>query len=386
MKYTDENIRYPYIFPVFYGLIYMSLAVFSIFLPVYLDSLKYSGTQIGILLALGSFIALFSQPLWGIVSDRSNTKNGVLKLLIVASSTIMLMFYFSSSFYYIFFTIVILSFFQSSIFPISDAITLEYMISTKWKFGPIRLAGTLGYALMAVLAGSIIKTNISGIFVISFLLGLITFFVAFRVPKIKGHQSEGKRVSVLELFKNKELMIFMGFTVTIHSTLAYYNTFFGIHYKEMGASNSLLGWAIFIASVSEVFFLLLGDKVIGRFGIKRTLLGAGFIAVIRWTLLGLINNIYIIMISQVLHGFTFIVLAYSMATYINKKVHKELRASGQTLNAVICLGLSRIIGSIGGGALSDKIGINQVFIYSSFMVTISLCIFGFIFVKFKDEK
>ncbi|MDQ2085496.1 MFS transporter [Herbivorax sp. ANBcel31] len=379
MKNTQHMKNYPFIFPAFYVLIYMALAVFSVFLPVYLDSLEYSGTQIGILLAIGSFVAIFSQPFWGIACDRAKTKNSVIKLLLIMTSFIMLLFYLSESFYYLFFILVILSFFQTPVFPISDAITLEYMAPTRWKFGPIRLAGTMGYALMAVIAGAIIDKNISGIFFISFLLGLVTFSSVFKIPKVKGHQATGRKISIIELFKNKELMIFMGFTVAIHSTLAFYNTFFGIYYTGIGADSSLLGWAIFIASVSEVFFLLWGDRVIDKLGIKSTLLGAGLICAIRWGVLGLSNNIYIIMLSQVLHGFTFIVLAYSMATYINNEVPKELRASGQTLNAVICLGLSRIIGSIGGGIFSDFVGVKQVFLYASLIIFLSLCIFKLIF-------
>jgi len=76
---------------------------------------------------------------------------------------------------------------------------------------------------------------------------------------------------------------------------------------------------------------------------------------------GLINNIFAVLALQILHGFIFIVLAYSMATYINNEMPPELKASGQTVNSVIGLGISRIIGSTGGGVISDLIGIRQVF-------------------------
>jgi len=52
---------------------------------------------------------------------------------------------------------------------------------------------------------------------------------------------------------------------------------------------------------------------------------------------GLINNIFAVLALQILHGFIFIVLAYSMATYINNEMPPELKASGQTVNSVIGL-------------------------------------------------
>lgn len=93
----------------------------------------------------------------------------------------------------------------------------------------------------------------------------------------------------------------------------------------------------------------------------------------------MIDNIYLVLVLQILHGFMFIVLAYSMATYINNEVPPELKASGQTVNSVIGLGISRIIGSTGGGAVSDLIGIRQVFFLNSVVVLVSIIVFASIF-------
>jgi PPP family 3-phenylpropionic acid transporter len=80
-----------------------------------------------------------------------------------------------------------------------------------------------------------------------------------------------------------------------------------------------------------------------------------------------------------MHGMNFVVLTFSMATYINKEVPKELRASGQTMNGLIGLGLSRIIGSMGGGFLSDLVGTRQVFLYVAILDFIAVAVFGSIF-------
>ncbi|WP_010248409.1 MFS transporter [Acetivibrio cellulolyticus] len=373
--------RYPYCFLIYYALNFMATAVFGVFMPVYLKSLNYNNGQIGVLLALGSFVALFAQPVWGVASDRAKTKNSILMFLLFSSNAIIILFRLSTNYYYIFCLLIILAFFQTPINAISDAITLEHMAGTRWKFGPIRFAGTMGYACIAVIAGIMVKKNINGIFFLSFIIGLVVFIVSFSMPRVQGHQSKANKISIMQLFKNRELMILIFFTVTVHITLSFYNAFFSIYYKDMGADSTLLGWAIFIASVSEVFFLFKGDKIIEKLGIRNTLLGAAIIAVIRWLLLGVVSNIYIILVMQVLHGFIYIVLSYSMANYINKEVPKELKASGQTLNSVITAGFSKLIGNIGGGMLSDVIGIRQVFLLGSLIILFSIAIFYGIFIK-----
>jgi len=70
----------------------------------------------------------------------------------------------------------------------------------------------------------------------------------------------------------------------------------------MGADNTILGLAVFIGSASEIIFLVFGDRIIKRLGIKFTLFGAAVVAVVRWASLGLINNIFAVLALQILHG------------------------------------------------------------------------------------
>ncbi|WP_198430859.1 MFS transporter, partial [Rhodococcus rhodochrous] len=54
-----------------YNFFYFSLlSIFISFLPVYLAFRGVSPAQIGILIGMGSFIGILSQPFWGMVSDR----------------------------------------------------------------------------------------------------------------------------------------------------------------------------------------------------------------------------------------------------------------------------------------------------------------------------
>jgi len=385
--YNFKNLRtYPFYFIVYYLLMFMGFGVYSVFMPVYLDELGFDNSSIGTLLSLGSFVGLFAQPLWGVVSDRSKSKNNVLKLLVFLSSLGILLLGASGNYYYIFSVMLVYSFFQTSMVPISETITLEHISSKGWKYGPIRLAGTLGYAIMPVLAGVMIKNNTNILFFLCFVLGIMTFLSIFMLPKVEGHQSSGKKTSLWELLKNRELMLLLGFTIVTQITIGYYNSFFSIYYKEMGADNRILGWATFISCISEIIFLVIGDKIIKRFGIKLTMICAAFVAVIRWLFMGIVNNVYFVLVLQFLHGFTFIVIAYSMALYINEKVRDELKASGQALNSAVGTGFTRIIGSIAGGMLSDYIGIRNVFVLSSIAVLISIIIFVPIFMTISKKS
>jgi PPP family 3-phenylpropionic acid transporter len=73
-----------------------------------------------------------------------------------------------------------------------------------------------------------------------------------------------------------------------------------------------------------------------------------------------------------------------MATFINREVPNELKASGQTLNGLLNLGAARIIGSFVGGIASELLGLEKTFMYNSIIALICIVILFFAFVKSKS--
>lgn len=143
----------------------MGNAVYGTFLPVYLKHIGLSQASIATLLSFGPLVAILAQPIWGSIGDRSENKNKVLQMLLLGSAVSALLFPLSNTYVYLLLIICLTTFFQTSIYPLSDAITLEYLSQTKWAFGPIRLAGTIGFALMSVACGVIAQKHIDSIFI-----------------------------------------------------------------------------------------------------------------------------------------------------------------------------------------------------------------------------
>jgi PPP family 3-phenylpropionic acid transporter len=202
------------------------------------------------------------------------------------------------------------------------------------------------------------------------------------LPRVKGHQSKSNRVPVWELLKNRELVLLMGLNLVVQITLGFYYSFFSKYYtSDLGASNALLGWGMFLSSISEVPFLLFADRILKKIGVEYTLTSSSLFMALRWLLLHSITNIYVLLFVQVLHGVNFIVFSFSLATYINNKFPKELKASGQAMNGLINLGLSRILGSMLGGVLSDAFGIKNMFLYNSVLAAVTAVVFCVIFIR-----
>lgn len=363
-------------FALYYAVSYMSTAVFNVFIPLYLNSLGYSRSVVGTLLALGPFAALVLHPAWGLLADRARSKNTVLAGLILGAAAAVLLFPLSSSLPLVLFFLFLFSAFQASIIPLSDAITLERAGQSGWSFGPVRLAGTVGFALMAVVAGFSARWRIGSIFPLYAVLGLLAFLVLLRLPKVRGHQSAGPRFPPGRLFRSRALVLVLAFHFLLQFTLGFYYSFFAIHLKELGGDASLQGWAVFITATAELPFLLNADRILARLGLRRTLLLAGGILSLRWLAFYLVSDRFLLMALNATHGVTVIVFIYCLATFINRHVPRELRASGHALNAMLCIGAARILGSVLGGVLSDRLGIRPVFLLFSLVAAVSVAVFA----------
>lgn len=367
--------QYMFYFVALYTLFYMSNAVFGTFVPVYLNHIGFSQTAIGSLLALGPFVAIIAQPVWGMAGDRAQTKNKVLQILVLGTALSALLYRFSPQYIYLVGVMTIFTFFQTSVGPLSDAITLEYIDKTGWKFSTVRMAGTVGYALMSVFAGMYAKRDIHGIFILYFFIAAAMFYVTFYLPKVKGHQSEGSKMSILALFKKYELVLLLGYATVLMATMGFFYAFFAIYFRQMGGDSGLLGWAMFISAIFEIPFLFFAHRIVDKLGPKFTLIGSGMVIALRWMLLYYVTNPYIILPLQALHGLSFIVISFTMVIYINKNVPKELKASGQTMFGLIGMGVSRIIATLFGGYISDQVGIRQVFYYNAWIIVIATLMF-----------
>lgn len=372
---------------LFYFFIYMNNAVYGTFVPVYFEHYGFSNTQIGLLLSVGPFIALLAQPLWGTVSDRAKTKNSVLLMLLAGSAICMLIFPLSVHFVYVLVLICLFMFFQTPVYAIGDAITLEALEQRGFgNFSLIRMAGTFGFAMMSVLFGFLAEDQINWLFPVNFAVFAVCFLTVLRFPRVEGHQSSGRKMHMGTLFRYRKLMLYMSVSFVFHITLGFYYAFYPLYFQELGATSTWIGWSMLISALSEIPFLLLSGVLFQRIPVSYILLGAGVATAIRWYVYAIIENPIWMFPAQALHGLIFIVLTVTMAIVINREVPDELKASGQTLHALLCLGVARIIGSFFGGVVSEFVGMRKVFLYNAILSVLCVVVFGIVFVLQERKK
>lgn len=370
---------------IFYALIFMARGGFGSYIGLYYSSIKLSNAEIGIIASVGSFIGLFGQPLWGGICDRAENKNRILSLtLMLTALSIWFLPLSGKNFWLLVLASAFFGFFENTVIPQSDSIAIELAHNADFNFSLIRTIGSLGFALMAAVAGNIFSQNIFYIFVVFSLLRITSFFVSLWIPPVRGYKKEENLARLWDIFKDKKLVYIYLYVFLLSCTTGFFYSFHAIYSEEVGISRQLLGLGIMAGSFSQFPFMLFFDWLYKKLGIVKILLFSGLIFTIRWFLYAVALTPNTIILLWLLHGGNYMVLYLCLAEYVSTNVAKELRTRGQMVNAIILSGISSIFGSTIGGIISQAIGIGSTFLLSSVICLFAVTGF-FIITRLKPE-
>ena len=360
----------------YYFVVYMSGGSFFAYIALYYAHIGLSNAEVGMLATLGAIVAIIAQPFWGVAADKAKVKNMILLVAVFGSAvTVWLVPLADATRLGLFAAFAVFTIFQCAPHPISDAMTLEICQKRKFNFSTIRTIGSLGYALLAFLAGQIFAYNIMLIFPVYSALMFGAFFIALSLPKVKGHRQAKEKKRFTDILKNRKLSVLYIYTAIIQTTLAFSVTFHAIYSAEFGIGPDILGIGIMIGSFAQFPFMLLFPKINKRVSIHYILCVAGLTQALRWLMFAFFLNHITIYFIWALHGTGFIVFYLCLADYVSKNVEPQQRASGQAMNALILGGISRILGSSLGGLGAQFLGIGPVFFISGLLCVAATVVF-----------
>ena len=354
------------------SLYYMIVAAFMPYLPAYYRSLGFSMLQIGVLAAIGSICAILIQPVWSNLSDRLGNRLLVLRIVIAGSLVTVLLFSLPRAFIGLFLVVTLFQSFFTAIMPVQDAISLTYCNQGGRSYAGIRMGGTVGYALLVMGTGYLASTGtgMGRLVALAAVVFLAMMALTRSMPRDDSGAVRGRLTSLGTLLRNRRLVAFLMFAFAYYLGLAFIFSFVSVHIRNMGLSNQYIGYAMFIAAVSEIPVLVLIDRVLRRMSPARIMLASGLVLAVRLLLTSQATDFAGIALAQCLHGLCYMTVFYSGMQFINREVSAELKASGVGLLALIQSGLASILSSVAGGWLADRMSIPRVMLLDAVFVLI----------------
>lgn len=342
------------------------------FLSAYYKRIGLSFTQIGVLLAIGPIFAIFIQPLWAMLSDRTGKRKLLLILLALCTAGAYLLYYLGTSFAVCLLAVLVVSLFSLALLPLCDALVIDRANAYGFPFARIRIGGTLGYAVMVFGAGMFLEKFDGAQFAVASVAYLLFAGAVMLLPqgsareeavpaRKKAVPARKKAVPAREsIFDTSEILFVLALALIESLGLGFCGSFTGSYAVELGFGSSLIGVLSCISALSEVPILLFAGKLMDRFGEIPLLIFSGIMMSLRLCLTGM-GLVPAMISAQLLQSVTYMTTYICCTQYISKHVRAGKMSQGQSALAIVQSGLAAVASNLFGGMLVDAVGTRQAF-------------------------
>jgi PPP family 3-phenylpropionic acid transporter len=341
----------------FYFLLYAGSASVSPFIVLYYQELGFSGVQIGLLTGITPLITLFCAPLWTGLADATHRHRLILSLALLAGVAALVAYPLLQAFAAILTVAILLNVALAPINPFADSATLFMLADKRELYGRIRLGGTLGYGLAAVVAGVLVqKYGLRFAFwecAVLFLLGLMVS-QKLVYGQLKTEQPAAGRARTL--LASPRWLLFLAAAFSGGVALAAMTTYFFPYMQELGASESTMGLALTVGTLSEIPVLFFGNRLLKRLGSYRLLMWALAITGLRLLLFAASQLPELVLLIQLLNGLTFPAMWMAGVAYAAEHAPAGLSTTAQGLFSAVVFGCGTALGGFAGGPLLETVG------------------------------
>jgi PPP family 3-phenylpropionic acid transporter len=327
------------------------------FTVLYYQSLGFSGAQIGILAGLAPLIILFSAPLWTGLADTTNRHRFILSLVLLISSIAIFSLPYFRSFWPVLLMALTFNIFFAPIASLADSATMFMLGDAKDMYGRIRVGGTIGFGLAALLAGALVESY--GL-KMAFWGGSVMLFLGLLVSQKLHHNQSGERTAfrhgARSLLQNRQWVLFLVMAFAGGLNVASTNNYLLPYLKELGAKGSMMGLVLMTGTLAEIPILFFGNHLLKRFSTYKLFTLTIIFSGIRLLLFAAISDPRLVFPVQLLNGLGYPLMWLAGVAYADQNAPPGLNATAQGLFGAMVGGFGTAVGGFCGGLLLDTIG------------------------------
>ncbi|MFC4600107.1 MFS transporter [Cohnella hongkongensis] len=332
-------------------------ALFLSFLPVYGSNVGIPGTHLGLILGAGSLISIVSQPLWGMVSDRTRTIKKLLLLLLLASILCGTLLFQADRAWSLLVLVALMNAFFLPTDPLVESLNFQTAARERVGYGGIRMFGALGYACVSLSAGYALKLwgmeSLSWIFLG---VGGAALLLALGLADVQATAARPSYRRLRQFFSRRETLMFFLTVLIVAVPHKMNDTFIGLYIEQLGGDVRLTGMSWFVMTIAETAMFAFVSRIVKPGTEQVWMTVAAALYAVRFALSSLVGSASGLVALQVFQGFTFVIFYVGALQYLYRVVPDQWKATGQTAMTVTFFGVSGIIGSAAGGWAMDELG------------------------------
>ena len=369
---------------------WMIYAAVSSFASVYLLSIGYSNSEIGIIMAIANVLAVIMQPLTADLADRSKKVSliGISQIMTIMMMGFMVfMFLIHKKAITLFVIYVLLLAWHTVLHPLFNSLNFKLQESgVHINFGICRSGGSLAYSILCLFLGTLVEKHgvmvlpitgevVSLMLLISLMLTAIQFkkLSAVNAEKIEAAKEAAPKeeeINLVDFVKRNKLFFVLNIGVVFlyfHNQVL--NNFMLQIVTNVGGNSEDMGRIFSLMAFLEIPTLFCFDWINKKFSCAFLLKVASIGFVIKIALVFLARSVALIFVAQCFQVISFALFLPAMVHYVDEIMSKGEAVKGQALYTMM-ITVTTVIGSFAGGLILDMSGARML----TLVALISTCI------------
>ncbi|MCH5353991.1 MAG: MFS transporter [Acutalibacter sp.] len=385
-KFRFKGSYLSYVLIYFFS--YFAMSCFVSVLSVYLTNIGKTGTEMSFIVSASGIFSFAALPVVGYFCDRTGKSRQISAVLLIAMGIMAIVFSLCRQVWALFLLDGLLLTCMNSTMPVSERLAA----ATKFRYGVLRIWGTIGFAAGAQAAGIAIQyfppMVMFAMICISSVIAAIGYFGTEEpvLPRVsEEEQQEVKKVPLSSFLKNGQFLLYLLIAFLFYAASGVNFNYAAYLLDSLGVDTGAVGTVIAVSTLVEMPLILFSHKFMDRFSGKTLLLISCGMNVAQFLCYGLSRSawavIAVMVLVKALAATLFMMLILKI---VRNLVAPELTTTGLSI-ANSATNLSVIFMQNIGGRILDLAGIQILYLVLAGITASALLLAFFLRVENKES-
>ena len=349
------------------------------YFSLYLESIGFTGTQLGSMTAVRSLITFIFSIVIAYLSDLLRRHRRILIVCALGMVASLIVIPRLSTYFPILLVTAFYSLFMAPIEPILNESILRAVDHPR-DFSRVRVGGSIGWGLSIFITGLIMGLPgmpLSALFPIHIILILaFLLFIPF-IPDtgkqdIVKEESRPSLSDLWELIRTPRFLPWIGLVFLWGFTESSVMSFFYQHIQSIGGAPFMMGLSIAVAIFGEIIGFFFAKRVQGRIGARRMMVYSFILRFAWFLMLAVFKNPCLALPLQVLGGGSFALIEAGSVAYVNQRAPRRIGTTAQALRSAVFIRLSIAVGAPISGYLYQTHGSAYLYAFMAIVSALAL--------------